>query len=284
MPSESRTDFSRRVLLGRTGLEVSRLGIGSSYGIDGDSVERAYHEKGINYLYWGTTRRRSFGAGIRRLAAHNRKDLVVVVQTYTRIAALMRPSLRSALRGLGLDDADVLVLGYHNHPPSAGLRRAAENLRKSGEARYLGVSCHRRSTFRAYVKERFFDVVMFRYSAAHRGAEIDILPLFEVNERPGSVAYTATRWGELLHPDLMPPGTKPPSAADCYRFVLTHPGIDVCLTGPADARQLAEAMQALEEGPMEEEEIARMHRIGDHVRAGSGGKKWRTWMFQAGER
>jgi hypothetical protein len=35
-------DFSRRVRLGKTGLEVTRLGIGSSYGIDGDSVERAY--------------------------------------------------------------------------------------------------------------------------------------------------------------------------------------------------------------------------------------------------
>ena len=49
----SNLDFRERVILGRTGLEVSRLGIGSGYGIPAAAVEKAFHEKGINYLYWG---------------------------------------------------------------------------------------------------------------------------------------------------------------------------------------------------------------------------------------
>ncbi|QUV85496.1 hypothetical protein [Chloracidobacterium aggregatum] len=41
------------VPLGSTGLQVSRIGLGSSYGIGAREVEAAY-ERGINYLYWGS--------------------------------------------------------------------------------------------------------------------------------------------------------------------------------------------------------------------------------------
>ena len=53
----SRSDFRQRVVLGKTGLLVSRLGLASSYGLDADGVEEAYQQKGINYLYWGSMRR-----------------------------------------------------------------------------------------------------------------------------------------------------------------------------------------------------------------------------------
>ena len=38
--------------------------------------------------------------------------------------------------------------------------------------------------------------------------------------RPGTVSFTATRWGKLLDPKKMPSGEKPLTAADAYRFVL----------------------------------------------------------------
>jgi aryl-alcohol dehydrogenase-like predicted oxidoreductase len=43
-------------ILGRTGLEVGRLGMASSYGVPSQAVEQAF-EQGVNYLYWGTFRR-----------------------------------------------------------------------------------------------------------------------------------------------------------------------------------------------------------------------------------
>jgi predicted aldo/keto reductase-like oxidoreductase len=84
--------------------------------------------------------------------------------------------------------------------------------------------------------------------------------------RPGVVAFTATRWGTLLRPRFTPPGERTPSASDCYRFTLSHPAVDVCLSGPRNAAELDEALVAVERGPLDEGEMAWMRRVGAHVR------------------
>jgi aryl-alcohol dehydrogenase-like predicted oxidoreductase len=259
-------NFRDRVTLGRTGLKTSRIGLASSYGLDADGVEQAYAEYGINYLYWGTYRRAGFGEGIRRLARRRRDDLIVVIQSYSRFAGLLARSLESALKRLQLDHADLLLLGFYSRPPSRRIMDAALRLRDQGKARFLAVSCHRRATFRHYIQEGVFDVLMFRYNAAHRGAEAEILPHFDIPDRPGTVSYTSTRWGQLLKPGKFPHGEKVPQARDCYRFALSQPRIDVCLAGPANAAQMRDGLSALDAGPMSAEEIAWMRRIGDHLK------------------
>jgi len=70
----------------------------------------------------------------------------------------------------------------------------------------------------------------------------------------------------------MPAGEAPMRARDCYRFALSSPDIDVCMTGPANGAQVDEALAALDEGPLSPEENERFRRIGAHVRANAG---WR---------
>jgi len=275
----STADFTQRVTLGRTGLQVSRLGIGASYGVGAGDIERAYNENGINLFYWGSVRRESFGEGIRRLARRNREDLVIVIQSYARIAGLISWSLERALRSLCLDHADVLLLGMFNHPPSARILEAAQRLRDSGKVRLLAVSCHRRPTFRQYIQEGIFDILMFRYSAAHRGAELEVLPHLAIPTRPGTIAYTATRWGDLLNPSKIPPCEKKPSASDCYRFALSRSEVDVCMVGPANSDQLSEALLALEKGPMDSEGLGWMRRVGDYIHRWRPGIRARVFGF-----
>jgi aryl-alcohol dehydrogenase-like predicted oxidoreductase len=258
-------DFCQRVPLGRTGLLVSRIGLGSSYGIGADGLQEAYEKRGINYLYWGSMRSKGFAEGIRRIAWHNREDLVLVVQSYARLGRWLTHSAEGALRQLNLDYSDILLLGLHNRLPSGHVMEAALRLREQGRVRFLAVSCHRRSTFRHYLTDGIFDVLMFRYNAAHRGAEEEVIPYLEVPGRPGTVAYTATRWGKLINPEKTPPGETVPCASDCYRFVLSQPQVDVCLAGPANMEQLREGLAALEKGPMSDEEITWMRRIGDYI-------------------
>ncbi len=258
-------DLKERTILGRTGLKVTRLGIAASYGVGADAIERAYGDYGINYLYWGSARRASFGEGIRRLATRHREDLVIVVQSYTRLSALVSWSVDRALRDLRLDHADILLLGWYNRRPWQSVMEAAHRLKDQGKVRFLAVSCHRRPTFTRYVEDGEFDVLMFRYNAAHRGAEREVLPLLRRENRPGAVSYTATRWGQLINPARVPSEEKVPRASDCYRFVLTQPEVDVCLTGPADETQLRKALTALDRGPMSPEEWQWMCRVGDHV-------------------
>jgi len=46
-------DFNTKVKLGKTGLQVGRLGISSSFGAPAPAFEEAF-EKGCNYFTWGT--------------------------------------------------------------------------------------------------------------------------------------------------------------------------------------------------------------------------------------
>jgi aryl-alcohol dehydrogenase-like predicted oxidoreductase len=265
------TDFRTRVPLGQTGLRVSRLGIGSSFTRDPSFIEEAV-EQGVNYLYWGSVRRPAFGRAIKSVARKNREDVVLTVQSYTRVAALMAPSIELALRRAGVEHFDILLLGMWNSPPGPALVDAALRLKESGKVNHLMVSTHNRPSlqehFRRFdVQESPFDAFMLRYNAASRGAERDVFPYLEEVTRPGIVAYTATRWGQILDPKKMPPGETPPAARDCYRFALSHPAVNLTLCGPANREQMQEAIAALDAGPLDPDERARMERIGDHLTA-----------------
>jgi aryl-alcohol dehydrogenase-like predicted oxidoreductase len=261
-------DFRERVTLGRTGLRVSRLGIGASYGVPAEAIEAAFHEYGVNYFYWGSRRRAGMGRAIRNLKGRHRDELVIALQSYDRTGLLMGLFVERALRSLGIDRAEVLILGWHSRPPAQRLVDAALALRERGRIRHLAVSGHHRPMFAELARDPGspFDVFMIRYSAAHRGAEEEVFPHLPESGRPGITCYTATRWGQLLDPRKMPPGEEPLSAADCYRFVLSNPAVDLCMTGPANAEQMRGALRALDAGPLTPEELERVRRIGDHVR------------------
>ena len=244
---------------------MSRIGLGSSYGLGANDVERAF-DRGINYMYWGSARRSNFGRGIRNIAKRNREDLVVVVQSYSRARFGLRPSLEMALRRLKIDYADVLLLGWWNKTPPDRILDGALALREAGKVRHLMVSCHDRPTFVKYIRDPCYGAIMVRYNAAHVGAETEVFPYLNDGEAaPGVVAYTATRWGALMDRKLTPPDERLPTATDCYRFVLSNPHVDMTLSGPANALQLDMAMQALDRGIMDEDELDWMRRVGKHV-------------------
>jgi aryl-alcohol dehydrogenase-like predicted oxidoreductase len=263
-----------RTLLGRTGREVGRLGISAGYGVPGEALERAF-ERGVNYIYWGSGRTDAFGAALRRLRPQ-RDRFVLVIQSYQRIAWLLCWSLERALRALNLDHADILLLGMWNKPVPPRILDAARRLKERGLARFLALSTHKRTLVPLLAAGRDFDVVHFRYNAAHSGAEKDIFPRLPPADRPGLVSFTATSWGTLLGKASLPlrlikgahplPKNEPtPTATDCYRYVLTRPEVDVCMTGPADAAQMDQALEALRLGPMSEDELAWMRRVGRAV-------------------
>jgi aryl-alcohol dehydrogenase-like predicted oxidoreductase len=272
MPENQSSTFESAIL-GRTGWRVGRLGISASYGVPTAAVERGF-DHGVNYLYWGSGRTKAFAEALRHLAPQ-RDRFVLVVQSYTRLAGLMAGSLERALRTLRFDRADLLLLGMWNKPVPPRILDAARKLKERGLVRALAVSTHKRALAPGIAAGADFDTIHFRYNAAHPGAERDIFPHLPEANRAGLVSFTATSWGQLigkkglpaiLRPaHAIPAGEKRPTAADCYRFVLTRPEVDVCMTGPASGAEMDAALEALRLGPMTEDELAWMKRVGRAV-------------------
>lgn len=257
--------FGARVTLGRSGLSVGPLGLAGGYGVEAAAVRRAF-DRGVNYFYHGSRRAAGMTAAIRDLVAGGHRDeLVVVLQSYWRLPELLEWSLGHGLRQLGIDHADVLLLGWYRHTPERVVARA-ERLREKGMFRHLAISAHHRPSHVGFAADPRFSVLHLRYNAAHTGAEQDIFPHLPSEGRPGTVAYTATRWGSLLKAGKMPPSEQLLRARDAYRFVLSSPHVDVCMTGPATGEQMDEALAALDAGPLSPEEEVRIRRIGAWVR------------------
>ena len=252
----------KRAILGRTGLEAGRLGISASYGMPASAVERAV-EEGINYVYFGSLRRSAFAEGLRGLKLR-RDRFILVLQSYSRIGSVLTWSIERALARLRFDHADVLLLGMWNRNVWGNVLDASMRLKERGLVRFLAVSTHNRRLVPALAAGTVFDILHVRYNAVHTGAEQDIFPHLDLS-RPGLVSFTATSWKQLLGHRRIPKNERVPAAGDCYRFALTNPNVDVCLTGLGSDAHLDHALAALKKGPMSESELAWMRRIGDAI-------------------
>ena len=106
-----------------------------------------------------------------------------------------------------------------------------------------------------------------RYNAVHRRAEKEVFAAVGDSRgtRPGMVTYTTTRWGHLVDPKKTPPGERTPNGSDCIRFSLSDSRVDVAMSGPDNEEHMKQALAALELGPMNDEELAWMRRVGDHI-------------------
>lgn len=259
------SDLRARRVLGRTGLEVSRIGLAGGYKVPAHAVEKAVAEYGINYFYW-ETRKPGMGQALRSLGVRDRQNLVIAIQTYDHFGFWLRGSVEKALRELAIERADILLLGWFNRMPSKRVLDSAMSLKAEGKIGFIGVTGHNRKFHGvlAHQEDSPIEVLQIRYSAAHRGAEDEVFKGLLKN-RPGITTYTATRWGKLLKEKKMPPGEKPLTAAECYRFVLSHAAVDVCLAGPRTEKEMDEGLLALDAGPLSGEEMERVRRIGDYV-------------------
>ena len=260
-------DFHTQAALGRTGLKVGRLGISSSYGAPAEAFEEAF-ERGCNYFVLGSFLKGRSGEmirAIRNITGQGKRDqLVVCLMEYTHSRLIGRPHFYKGLKKMGLDYVDVLMLGYYSSPPRKQVMDLALGLKDAGAVRNLALSGHNRKLFPRLL-ESPIDIFQVRYNAVNRGAEEDVFPFCGEDNRPGIVSFTATRWGQLLNEKKMPPGEKPLTAGECYRFVLSNPAVDLCMTGARSLQMMRENLGILDAGPLNPEEMERIRRIGDHL-------------------
>lgn len=277
--------------LGKTGMVVSPLGLAAfsmashprpkPSGLTPYDVQRAFHEFGINtflvhYLMPGLMK------GVRNLIrAGHRDELVLVSEVGVPTAGSVRRGLNLHLRLLDTDHLDVWLFGWvrsrwHVRP---AVWDSLQRMKQSGRTRALGFSTHNRVLAAELTKSLQPDVLMIRYNAAHRGAERELFATLSSDpaERPGVIAYTATRWGMLLNglPERgFPEGM---TAAECYRFALANPHVDTVWCAARSFAELTEDIAGVEAGPLPEERYQEVCHFGDAVHAAASGG--RRWMF-----
>ena len=253
--------------LGATGIGVRRLGLSASYWPGRAAVHYAL-DHGVNYFFaygWD----RQMVRTLRDVPSSRRQEIVIATGAYNWIFrhSNIRKSLETRLRQFRTDYIDIFhFLGVlkPEHLPESVLEEM-RRLRDEGKVRAIGISTHDRKLAGRLAAEGALDLLMIRYNAAHRGAEQDIFPHLAAHH-PAVVGYTATRWGYLLRrPKAWPAGQPVPTAAQCYRFVLSNPHVNVCLTAPRNLKQLQTNVVALEEGPMAPGEQTFMQEFGDTV-------------------
>ena len=265
-------DFKNKTVLGTTGLMAGRLGISSSFGAPAEAFEEAF-ELGCNYFTWGTFikgRSSQMAKAIKNICAKGQRDnLILAMLSYAHSALLTEISIKKGLKVLGLDYADILILGYFSKRPPQRVIDGALKLVDQGLVRFIGITSHNRKLFPGLQHEKTFDIFHVRYNAVHRGAEKDIFPYLHKESRPGIVSFTGTCWNKLLNPKKMVAGKGAPTAADCYRFVLTNPSVDICMMGTKNIEQMRENLSVLERGPMTGAELEHLRGIGDFIRTGN---------------
>jgi aryl-alcohol dehydrogenase-like predicted oxidoreductase len=258
--------FSLRPL-GATGINVTPLGLSASY-FPGQKTVYVAAEEGINLFF-------AFGIDIqmiralRTIMASRRDAFTLVTGAYNYIlrAQDVRKAFEKRLRQFKTDYIDVFLFMGVMKPVEFTPRVQEEmlKLREEGKVRAIGLSCHNRIYLGRLAAEGGVDAMMMRYNAAHRGAERDIFPHLTAHN-PGVISYTATRWTALLRrPRSWPKDKRVPTAAECYRFVLSDPHVHTVLTAPRNTKELRENIAAVRKGSLEAEDLKFMREFGDAV-------------------
>jgi aryl-alcohol dehydrogenase-like predicted oxidoreductase len=259
-------------ILGQTGISVCRLGLSASYRPGKRAVYRGLDE-GLNLFFCYGFDTQMIGV-LREIPGARRQQYCVVSGAHNLLWTYLdlQRTLERRLRQLRTEYVDVfLLLGVMKEkqlPPQA--RDELYRLREKGLTRAVGISTHNRDLAGRLAAGGELDVIMMRYNAAHRGAETDIFPHLD-RHNPGVLSYTATRWRQLLRrPRGWPTEGRIPTAGMCYRFVLTNPHVDVCLTAPSNIRQLEENVSSFRKGPLAPEDMVFMESFGNAVRETAG--------------
>jgi aryl-alcohol dehydrogenase-like predicted oxidoreductase len=256
--------------LGASGLDVSRVALAGSFGIEAKDTERAFHELGVN-TFFVSPRMKGLTAGIKNLVAGGHRDrMVLVAGAGIPFGFSVKREFGNVAKALGVERLDLFLLFWvQAHWYVTGKTwPAMRALKEEGLATALGISCHDRPMARTLVDELGLDALMIRYNAAHRGAEKEIFATLD-GDKVGVISYTATRWGRLLKP-LGQLG--PMSGPECYRFVLGHPKVTTVLCGAKNFDEVAAGVRDAELGPIPEERLKQVIEFGDAVRSTATGR------------
>jgi aryl-alcohol dehydrogenase-like predicted oxidoreductase len=255
-------------ILGRTGLTVTRLGIGGAYCKTPEGY-RAALDCGVNYL--DTARIYHDGKDeeiVGQAIAGRRHEIVLATKSQARDAKGARKELETSLSLLGVDYLDIWQIHYLNKAEEreqvlgpGGAMETAVKAREQGLIRFIGVTGHNWVEVAKAVGTGLFDTVLCWYNCAMQEPEENVFVQAQ-KHNTGVVIMSATRMTKLLDAE------DKPSLEDFYRYVLGHPAVSLSVMGLRSVEDFQGVAQALSERvDLEPGGRERMEAFGARMRA-----------------
>lgn len=233
-----------RVVLGKTGLEVNRLGFG---GIpiqrvgERQAVEVVRHaiECGVDFIDTSrayTTSERRIGKALQKTD----KRVIVASKSQSRTAGKVRKDLEISLREMKLDYLDLYQAHFvkdeqiYTQVISPG--GALEGLRKAKEEGligHIGITSHSLDLMDRVLDDGFFETIMVCFSLLEPMAQEKIIPK-ALEKKIGVIAMKPFSGGTIDNADL------------ALKYVLSQPGV-VVLAG-VEQRELFDENWAIYQG------------------------------------
>jgi predicted aldo/keto reductase-like oxidoreductase len=181
----------QRVILGRTGLEVCRLGFG---GIpiqrvsEAEAVNTVRHavESGVDFIDTSrayTTSERRIGLALKQTGVASSRRVVVASKSHVKTADAMRADLETSLRELQLDYIDIYKChfvanqaDYETVISPGGALEALQKARDEGLIGHIGITSHNLEVLKRALDDGLFDVIMVCFSFLEPQAREMIIP------------------------------------------------------------------------------------------------------------
>lgn len=245
-----------QVVLGKTGISVSRLAMGSgTHGYGGSSDQTRLGLEGFSGLlaqsfdrgitFWETADQYGAHAHLKRaLETVGRRNVVVLTKTHARTEREAQADLERFLRELGTDYIDIVLL--HNRQSAtwtaecAGAMGYLEDAKRRGVIRAHGVSCHTLAALELAARTPWVDVDLARVNPA--GLHMDADPATVV----GVLREMKAAGKGVIGMKILGQGDLAGSLGAAIRHAVALDCLDGFTIGFKSSRELAEVQSEME--------------------------------------
>ena len=250
------------VTLGKTGLEISRLGFGGIpiQRVDAAATRKlivAMAEKGINYI--DTARGYTVSESFLGEALEGYRDkFVLATKSMARDKAGMAADIETSLKNLRTDYIDI----YQIHNPNltqleqviapGGALEALLEAKETGKIGHIGLTGHTMELFEKAVTLPWVETFMFPYNIVERQGEELVHKCAENNI--GFIAMKPLAGGAIEDANL------------ALRFICANPDVSVVIPGMYDLKEIDMNLSAVENtSPLTQQELTKMAEIREQL-------------------
>jgi hypothetical protein len=202
--------------------------------------------------------------GLRQLLARGhaiREQIVIAAVCYPTQPEFCRWPFQELLDALPeLDHLDLLIAGGAYAGEFAARLPVYQQHRRTNflGAQAIGATFHDREEARQAMTDDVVDIAFVRYNPRHPGAREDLFPHLSAATSTRLFGFKST-FGYVPPTDMTALGLSGdvywhPHIIDYYRFALSRPEMDGLLIGPATPDEVTALADALQKGPLDEEE------------------------------